>query len=200
MTNDSSNTVHHAPACKALPRPIRYGRAGLGIAAALAIVSAMTLNGCGGGKVTQQVAPSYADRVVVKKSERKMQLLKNGQVLKEYRVSLGDNPYGHKMWEGDERTPEGDYFLDWRNPQSSFHKAIHVSYPNARDQALAKALGVSPGGMIMVHGLPNDLRSPKVRAEYARRDWTNGCIAVQDHEIDEIWRLVRDGTPIRITQ
>ena len=104
------------------------------------------------------------------------------------------------MWEGDERTPEGDYVLDWRNPRSNFHKAIHVSYPNARDQALAKALGVSPGGMIMVHGLPNDLKSSKVRAEYARKDWTNGCIAVQDHEIDEIWRMVRDGTPIRITQ
>lgn len=200
MSKDSTKTTYHTPANDALTRSIRYGRAGLGLAAALAMVSAMTLNGCGGGDVTQQVTRTYADRVVVRKSERKMQLLKNGQVLKEYRVALGDNPYGHKMWEGDERTPEGDYILDWRNPLSNYHKAIHVSYPNARDQEMAKALGVSPGGMIMVHGLPNDLKSPRVRAEYTRRDWTNGCIAVQDHEIDEIWRLVRDGTPIRIIQ
>lgn len=200
MSKDSTNTTYHTPANDALPRSTRYGRAGLGLAAALALVSGMTLSGCGGGDMTQEATRTYADRVVVRKSERKMQLLKNGQVLKEYRVALGDNPFGHKMWEGDERTPEGDYILDWRNPLSNYHKAIHVSYPNSRDQEMAKALGVSPGGMIMVHGLPNDVKSPKVRAEYARKDWTNGCIAVQDHEIDEIWRLVRDGTPIRIMQ
>lgn len=124
--------------------------------------------------------------------------MKNGQVLREYRVALGDNPYGHKMQEGDERTPEGTYILDWRNPNSQYYKAIHISYPNEQDRAVAEALGVQPGGMIMLHGLPNGVRSPSVRAEYQRRDWTNGCIAVQDHEIDEIWRLVRDGTPIRI--
>jgi murein L,D-transpeptidase YafK len=102
------------------------------------------------------------------------------------------------MQEGDGRTPVGDYILDWRNPNSQYHKSIHVSYPNARDQAVAQALGVPPGGMIMLHGLPNHIQSQTVRAEYLRRDWTNGCIAVQDNEIDEIWRLVRDGTPIRI--
>ena len=162
-----------------------------------AIAAALALAGCGGGAPAQRPV-TYADQVVVKKSQRKLQLMKGGQVIREYRVALGDNPYGHKMQEGDERTPEGNYVLDWRNPNSQYHKAIHISYPNEQDLAVAQALGVEPGGMIMVHGLPNGVRSPSVRAEYQRRDWTNGCIAVQDHEIDEIWRLVRDGTPIRI--
>jgi len=129
-----------------------------------------------------------------------MQLLSRGKVVREYRVALGDAPRGHKMQEGDERTPVGDYILDWRNPRSSFHKALHVSYPNERDQALAKLLGLNPGGMIMVHGLPNHVVSPKIRAEYRYRDWTNGCIAVENHEMDEIWSMVRDGTPIRIQE
>lgn len=167
-------------------------------AVSLAVVFALSLGGCGGGD--QGVKTVYADRVVVKKSQRKMQLLKQGEVIKEYRIALGDNPYGHKLQEGDERTPEGDYILDWRNPRSNYYKALHVSYPNERDQEVARALGVSPGGMIMVHGMPNYVTSPVIRAEYRRRDWTNGCIAVDDHEMDEIWRLVRDGTPIRIQQ
>jgi murein L,D-transpeptidase YafK len=172
---------------------------GRAAAAVLAVVCAISLAGCGGGG-NQGVRAVYADQVLVKKSQRKMQLLKKGQVIKEYRIALGDNPYGHKLQEGDERTPEGDYVLDWRNPRSNYHKAIHVSYPNERDQDLAKDLGVSPGGMIMVHGMPNYVTSPVVRAEYRRRDWTNGCIAVDDPEMDEIWSLVRDGTPIRIQQ
>ena len=137
---------------------------------------------------------------MVKKSERKLQLLKAGAVLKEYRVALSENPTGHKLQEGDKRTPEGDYILDWRNPRSNFYRSIHVSYPNERDKEMAKMLGVSPGGMIMIHGQPNYIESPKVKAEYLRRDWTNGCIAVRDQEMDEIWTMVRDGTPIRIQQ
>jgi len=167
------------------------------LAVALAAALAMALVNCGGDSTT---TADYADRVVVKKSERKMQLLNRGKVLREYRIALGDNPRGHKMREGDESTPVGDYLLDWRNPRSNYYKSIHVSYPNERDRALAKLLGVDPGGMIMVHGMPNHIRSETVRAEYRRRDWTNGCIAVQDHEMDEIWRLVRDGTPIRIQE
>jgi len=174
--------------------PCRIGRA---LAAALVLSVALSFVGCGGGKTTPA---NYADRVVVKKSERKMQLLNRGKVLREYRIALGDNPRGHKMREGDESTPVGDYLLDWRNPRSNYYKSIHVSYPNEQDRALAKLLGVDPGGMIMVHGMPNHIRSETVRADYRRRDWTDGCIAVQDHEMDEIWRLVRDGTPIRIQE
>jgi murein L,D-transpeptidase YafK len=174
------------------------GSANLYVTAALALLFAITLGGCGGGTTT---TPDHVDRVLVKKSQRKLQLLDHqGKVLREYHVALGDNPRGHKMREGDEATPVGDYVLDWRNPRSQYHKSIHVSYPNERDRQLAKLLGVNPGGMIMVHGLPNEIQSPTIRAEYLRRDWTNGCIAVQDHEIDEIWRMVRDGTPIRIQE
>jgi murein L,D-transpeptidase YafK len=139
-----------------------------------------------------------ADRVVVKKSQRKLMLLKDRVVIRQYRVALGDNPYGPKMQEGDERTPEGAYILDWRNPNSNYYKAIHVSYPNDRDLQFARAMGVDPGGMIMIHGLPSYIRSPALLKEYDGRDWTNGCIAVTNEEMDEIWSLVRDGTPIEI--
>jgi murein L,D-transpeptidase YafK len=142
--------------------------------------------------------PLVADAVVVKKAERKLQLVQEGKVVREYQVSLGDNPFGHKLREGDERTPEGDYVLDWRNPNSRFYRSIHISYPNERDRLYARALGYSPGGMIMIHGKPNYIRSPLVLAEYDGRDWTDGCIAVRNEEMDEIWAAVRDGTPIRI--
>jgi murein L,D-transpeptidase YafK len=127
-----------------------------------------------------------------------MELHKDGAVYRTYRISLGDQPRGHKFQEGDERTPEGNYVLDWRNPNSSFYKSIHVSYPNDLDRTVARSLGVSPGGMIMIHGLPNWLSSPRLAQEYRRSDWTDGCIAVGNEEMDEIWRLVRDGTPITI--
>lgn len=140
----------------------------------------------------------YVDSVLVKKSKRTMELHKDGAVYRTYRISLGDQPRGHKIQEGDERTPEGSYVLDWRNPNSSFYKSIHVSYPNALDRTVARSLGVSPGGMIMIHGLPNWLSSPRLAEEYRRTDWTDGCIAVGNEEMDEIWRLVRDGTPITI--
>ena len=139
-----------------------------------------------------------ADAVVVDKSERRLQLLQDGKVVREYRVALGDRPLGHKYREGDERTPEGDYVLDWRNPNSNFYKSIHVSYPNETDRLFARAMGHSPGGMIMIHGKPNYLTSPRLLAEYDRVDWTDGCIAVTNEEMDEIWAAVKDGTPIRI--
>jgi murein L,D-transpeptidase YafK len=118
--------------------------------------------------------------------------------VREYRINLGDSPNGHKERQGDERTPEGDYVLDWRNPRSTYHKSIHVSYPNGEDKASASARGLDPGGMIMIHGRPNYIDSPRILAEYDNRDWTNGCIAVKNAEMDEIWVAVRDGTPIRI--
>lgn len=163
------------------------------VAAALA---AVLIAGCAGAPPTPKL--SRAEKVVVKKSERKMQLIQGGRVVREYKIALGDRPRGHKMGEGDERTPEGDYILDWRNPNSRFHKSIHVSYPNERDIMFARFMGDSPGGMIMIHGQPNHIRSARLKAEYKRRDWTDGCIAVQNHEMDEIWRTVRDGTPIKI--
>jgi murein L,D-transpeptidase YafK len=151
--------------------------------------------GCASPPSAERLA---ADRVVVRKSERKLVLMNRGKVIRRYRVALGDSPYGPKRREGDERTPEGTYVLDWRNPRSNFYKAIHVSYPNARDLELARAMGVDPGGMIMIHGRPRYVRSPRVLKEYDGRDWTNGCIAVTNAEMDEIWALVRDGTPIQI--
>lgn len=169
-------------------------RRGLLPAVAVALALLMVV-GCAGN---QPAKLTKADKVVVKKSARKLQLIQNGEVLREYKIALGDRPRGHKMRQGDERTPEGDYILDWRNPYSRFHKSIHVSYPNSRDLRFARFMGEDAGGMIMIHGQPNHIRSEKIKAEYKRRDWTDGCIAVQNHEMDEIWKTVRDGTPIKI--
>jgi len=168
------------------------------LAPALFVGVLLALGGCAPKPPEPPPQAVAADRVIVKKSERKMQLVKAGQVVREYRVNLGDNPYGHKERQGDERTPEGDYVLDWRNPNSLYHRSIHISYPNAEDQSLAQSKGVDPGGMVMIHGRPNYIDSPRILAEYDNRDWTNGCIAVKNAEMDEIWRAVRDGTPIRI--
>lgn len=137
-----------------------------------------------------------ADRVVVYKERRIMQLLADGEVLRTYAIGLGDDPIGHKRQEGDERTPEGDYVIDYRNPQSGYHFSLHISYPNAQDKAAANKAGVNPGGMIMIHGLPNGYGWAK--HYFAGRDWTDGCIAVDNDEIDEIARMVKDGTPITI--
>jgi murein L,D-transpeptidase YafK len=167
------------------------------LASALFVGALLALGGCA-TKPPEPPPSVLADRVIVKKSERKMQLLKAGQVVREYRVNLGDNPYGHKERQGDERTPEGDYVLDWRNPNSLYHRSIHISYPNAEDRSLAQSKGVDPGGMVMIHGRPNYIDSARILAEYDNRDWTNGCIAVKNAEMDEIWKAVRDGTPIRI--
>lgn len=164
--------------------------------AAVALLVAALLAGCASAPPPE--AKLAADRVEVRKSERKLSLIKGDKVVREYRVALGKNPYGHKEQEGDNRTPEGDYVLNWRNPNSSFHRSINISYPNEIDRWLAEARGVSPGGLIMIHGMPNYVRSPAVLREYEGRDWTNGCIAVQNHEMDEIWTAIKDGTPIRI--
>ena len=137
-----------------------------------------------------------ADKVVVIKGERSLLLLKNGEVLKSYKVALGKNPIGPKMRRGDERTPEGTYYLDRRNPNSRFHRSLHISYPNTQDIENAREHGVSPGSNIMIHGLPNGYGF--LGDWHRSKDWTKGCIAVTDSEIDEIWTLVSDGTPIEI--
>jgi lipoprotein-anchoring transpeptidase ErfK/SrfK len=137
-----------------------------------------------------------ADRIVVKKSERRLYLLRANQAIAEYPIRLGLNPNGHKLREGDFRTPEGTYELVRRNPRSDFFMSIEVSYPNDADRARAKQLGVKPGGLIMIHGLPNVLRkSPEY---YANFDWTNGCIAVSNSDMVDIWLRTGLGTPVEI--
>ena len=143
-----------------------------------------------------QVESMGISKVLVRKSERRLYLMDDDRVVRSYRISLGDNPEGHKLYEGDERTPEGDYTLDWRNPGSDFYKSIHISYPSRKDRELAESWGLSPGGSIMIHGLPNGAED--LAFAYRGLDWTDGCIAVTNEEMDEIWQLVADGTPIRI--
>jgi murein L,D-transpeptidase YafK len=135
-----------------------------------------------------------ADRVLVMKRERRLYLLRGNKILKSYRVALGGHPVGAKTREGDERTPEGDYLLDWHNPDSDYYKSIHISYPNAKDMAHARRLRVPPGGDLFIHGQPNDFAGDGKEPG----DWTAGCIAVTNAEMDEIWRAVADGTPIVI--
>lgn len=145
---------------------------------------------------TLHAEQAAVDRVVVYKAKRIMELMFQGKVVKSYTISLGDNPVGHKVQQGDERTPEGTYLIDYRNRNSSYHRSLHISYPNRQDKENAKRLGVDPGGLIMIHGLPNGYGWAK--ALYTKRDWTDGCIAVTNEQIEEIWGLVKDGTPITI--
>lgn len=134
--------------------------------------------------------------MVVRKRARTLELYQGGRLLRAYSIALGRDPRGPKQQEGDGRTPEGRYVLDYRNPRSSYHRALHVSYPSATDIADARSRGVSPGGQIMVHGVRNGLGF--VGRLHRIFDWTDGCIAVTDREIDEIWRSVADGTPVEI--
>src|SRR5271165_6222846 len=135
--------------------------------------------------------PAKIDQVLVLKSERTLQLLSQGKVMRTYKVALGGVPVGAKERQGDHKTPEGHYVLDRRNPNSKFYKSIHVSYPNEQDRQRAAQRGVPPGGDIMDHGLPNGFGW--LRSLHREHDWTNGCIAVTDQEMDEIWKLVADG-------
>lgn len=134
-------------------------------------------------------------RIVVHKAARRMELLSGNQVLRSYRVSLGLQPQGHKEREGDFRTPEGRYLLTRRNPRSDFFLSIQVSYPNDRDVKRARSNGWEPGGAIMIHGMPNRL---KREPEYYQRDWTDGCIAVSNSDMVEIWLMTSHNTPIDI--
>lgn len=139
---------------------------------------------------------SDVDLVVIYKGDRLLQLKSNGRVLRSYEIALGAEPRGHKLNEGDSRTPEGVYTLDWRNASSQFYRSIHISYPGEDDQAAALRKGLSPGGLIMIHGLPNGRGAGEMN--HPSSDWTNGCIAVTNEEMDEIWSLVEDGTTIMI--
>ncbi len=137
------------------------------------------------------------DYVLVKKAERKLFLYAGPDLVKTYTIALGKQPKGHKEKEGDSRTPEGIYILDWRNPHSKFYRSIHVSYPSISEARNAEEAGIDPGGAIMIHGQPNDW-SERIKLTFAHKDWTEGCIALENHDMIEVWDLVKDGTPIEI--
>ena len=141
-------------------------------------------------------APLHADRIVVHKSKRELTLMNRGVPVKTYRIALGPAPNGAKHCEGDERTPEGVYRIDSRNANSKYHRALHVSYPNAEDVATARRMHCRPGGDIMIHGLKNGFGY--LGAAHRNFDWTAGCIAVTNEEIDEIWAAVPNGAIVEI--
>jgi murein L,D-transpeptidase YafK len=137
-----------------------------------------------------------ADKLLVRKSERRLYVMRAGQILREYRVALGLNPQGHKQREGDYKTPEGQYKLIRRNPRSDFFLSMEISYPNGADLSRAHRQGVKPGGAIMLHGWPN---IPRKTADYYKSaDWTDGCIAVANADMVEIWLMTPLETPIEI--
>jgi murein L,D-transpeptidase YafK len=141
-------------------------------------------------------AGTKADLLVVNKGERQLLAYSRGTLLRSYRVSLGSDPVDTKIRQGDRKTPEGNYVIDGHNPGSSFHRALHVSYPSAADVGRAKAGGYDPGGEIMIHGIHNGLGW--IGKAHLWLDWTTGCIAVTDAEIEELYRIVPNGTRIEI--
>lgn len=164
---------------------------GLGAAATL------TLAGCSGAPNRfQSYNGPQVTSVVINKGARKMYLLHNEEVLREYEVDLGFAPVGAKTVEGDGKTPEGTYVINRRNPNSSYHLSVGISYPNRQDVAEASAAGKRPGGEIFIHGQPNDAKARKRAARVD--DWTAGCIAVKNDEIEEIFAMVKDGTSISL--
>lgn len=160
------------------------------VIAALALVAVLASCGAPPSKFRTYNGPEVT-QVVVYKAARKMELWHHNRLLRSYNVQLGGAPFGHKQREGDRRTPEGDYIIDRRNPNSRFHLSLGIDYPNLADKAYAEANGWKPGGDIFIHG-----QGP--RFQNARGDWTEGCIAVTDRQMEDIYAMVRDGTPIRI--
>ena len=137
-----------------------------------------------------------ADEVLIVKSDRELHLLNGGKIFRTFKIALGMSPEGDKSMEGDFKTPEGRYLLDMRNPNSDFFLSIHISYPNADDRREARLKGADPGGAIMIHGQPN---APSYTETYYRtQDWTNGCIAVSNSDMIDIWLMTPDNTPVEI--
>lgn len=158
----------------------------------IAAVAALLLTG--GAQAELPLALPDIDHVVVEKARRTMRLYAQGRLVHTIQgLQLGDAPVGHKQFEGDEKTPEGRYTLDYGNPNSAYHLSLHISYPNAADRAFAQGQGRSPGGLIFIHGQPNALPAGRVPG-----DWTDGCIAVSNEEIEALWEAIPDGTPIDI--
>jgi murein L,D-transpeptidase YafK len=141
-------------------------------------------------------AAPKVDKVVVFKKARLMHLVSAGKTLRSYKIALGGDPVGPKTREGDHKTPEGSYVLDRRNAASRFYKSIHISYPTLAQSEAARKMGASPGGDVMIHGLPNGFGW--IGSAHRLYDWTDGCIAVTNAEMDEIWDAVSDGTAIEI--
>jgi len=137
-----------------------------------------------------------ADKVVIDKADRKLHLIKDGERFRSFDIALGIRPIGDKQIEGDFKTPEGNYLLDTRNPNSDFFLSIHISYPNREDARQAKSNGANPGGAIMIHGQPNT--PSRSEAYYRTQDWTNGCIAVSNSDMIDIWLMTAGNTPIEI--
>lgn len=161
-----------------------------------AILLSMLLLVGSSGPLSATPAVGTADRVLVVKSERKLFLVRDDHVIASYPIALGRSPVGHKVFQGDGRTPEGLYTLDRRNTGSRFYRSIRISYPSPRDYSEARKYGEQPGGLVMIHGQSADSGS----GYYGRRewDWTEGCIAVSNAEMDEIWASTNEGTPIEI--
>lgn len=137
-----------------------------------------------------------ADSIVIEKKAHRLTIFHMGRPLRTYLVALGRNPVGDKITAGDMRTPEGLFSIDARNPNSQYHLSLHISYPDARHRALAQSVGASPGGDIMIHGLPRGRHD--VGSAHRQVDWTHGCIALTDEEIEELWNSVPIGTPVEI--
>jgi len=199
-TPAAATTAPAAPAQPAFDSVSRHPSSVPPATATLAFSSVSSLDAdpyaAGAGPSLPSAAPLMADRILVEKGKRRLYLLNRGRVIAEYPVRLGLSPKGHKQFEGDFRTPEGVYHLSRRNPRSEFFLSVEVSYPNEADRARAKAEGLPPGGLIMIHGQPNVPRKPP--EYYATRDWTDGCIAVSNSAMVEIWQRTRLGIPIEI--
>jgi murein L,D-transpeptidase YafK len=161
----------------------------------IALPACLLLAACGAANSQPSLpAGTKADRLLVDKSERVLIAYAGNREIVRYRnIRFGDAPTGHKQFEGDERTPEGTYRISGRNPKSAYHLSLRISYPNAADRAFAKAKGRSPGGNIFIHGQPNAWPGPPIA-----RDWTDGCIALSNAEIQQLWNIVPDGIPITI--
>lgn len=161
----------------------------------LVVLAGLALTACS-SKFKTYHGPAITS-VQVQKANRKMYLLHNDKVVKDYDIGLGGNPIGKKEFEGDNKTPEGSYYITHRNPKSRYHLSLGISYPNEADRAHAAALGKPAGGDIMVHGGPPRKANGKPR-KVSSPDWTAGCIAVTDQEIERIYAMVKPGTPIYI--
>ncbi|MBL4834934.1 MAG: L,D-transpeptidase family protein [Pseudomonas sp.] len=141
-------------------------------------------------------AAPVIDKLLIHKYERELQVISEGEVIRTFRVALGKQPVGHKQEVGDQRTPEGIYTIDWRHHSPDYNLSMHLDYPNLKDQTAAYKRGVDPGGMIMIHGTPIDEEYPEWYFEGL--DWTNGCIALTNPDMRELWELVPDGTLVEI--
>jgi murein L,D-transpeptidase YafK len=162
--------------------------------ALLACAAGAAADGVGAARYTLDWTP--AERIVIEKSRRKLQLVRADSVVREFDIALGGNPIGPKEQAGDSRTPEGEYVIDFKNLYSDYYLSVRLSYPNPTDVARARQRRVDPGGNIMIHGMPNGSVWPY--QGYAGRDWTDGCIAVSNAAMQEIWLAVRENTPVEI--